>query len=455
MKPRTYDASRTTEAVALLFTVGFLIASPLAALYTGEWGSVWSEFFHILNSPSQLVTDYFKLGNLAATFLNAGLCGMACVCFMHLKGADSDISTWAGYFLVVAHCFYGLNFLNMWPMIIGIWVFCKVMRIRFRDNLSIAFFSTAFGPFVSELLHRYPLVEKAPVMIGPLSISIEGLFLSMALGLALGFMIPAMLPGAKKLHKGYNLYNGGLAFGFLGLVVFSYMYKTMGVTLPEPAVLENAVYEAHGNSYAFFINAFFIVMFGICLLVGWFWNGKSFKGYGELLADDGYRSDFFNEYGEANVWMNLGIYGLMMLLYFDIVIFATDGAGFTGATCGVILAAMSFAASGQNPRNVWPILAGFAVLSAWVSILCILNGRGIPWTLSTQGYMNGIAFATGLCPFAGVYGKKVGIAAGILCAIMCTTTSVVHGGFVLYNGGFTAGMTALILTPMIELYRKK
>lgn len=39
-----------------------------------------------------------------------------------------------------------------------------------------------------------------------------------------------------------------------------------------------------------------------------------------------------------------------------------------------------------------------------------------------------------------------------MCASMCTATSALHGGLVLYNGGFTAGTTALILLPILEHY---
>ncbi|MCI9592035.1 MAG: DUF1576 domain-containing protein, partial [Lachnospiraceae bacterium] len=41
---------------------------------------------------------------------------------------------------------------------------------------------------------------------------------------------------------------------------------------------------------------------------------------------------------------------------------------------------------------------------------------------------------------------------GFLCASMCTATSALHGGFVLYNGGFTSGITVLILLPILEKY---
>ena len=85
-------------------------------------------------------------------------------------------------------------------------------------------------------------------------------------------------------------------------------------------------------------------------------------------------------------------------------------------------------------------------------------GFDINWTLSTQAYMNGAAFATGLCPITGHYGKRFGMIAGAMCAVMCTSTSAIHGGFVLYNGGLTSGITALIMVPLLEYYfsgRKK
>ena len=74
------------------------------------------------------------------------------------------------------------------------------------------------------------------------------------------------------------------------------------------------------------------------------------------------------------------------------------------------------------------------------------------WTLSTQPYINGLAFATGLCPFAGKYGVKIGILAGFISAVVCTITSDMHGGLVLYNGGFNAGLTALVLLPVLDFY---
>ena len=89
------------------------------------------------------------------------------------------------------------------------------------------------------------------------------------------------------------------------------------------------------------------------------------------------------------------------------------------------------------------------------NVVCIITGREIPWSLSTQGYINSAAFATGLCPIVGRYGIRAGIAAGFMCASLCTSTSALHGGLILYNGGFTTGITALILLPILEHYIPK
>ena len=142
----------------------------------------------------------------------------------------------------------------------------------------------------------------------------------------------------------------------------------------------------------------------------------------------------------------------MFLLYINLTILFTKGVGFTGPTIGVVIASLTFAAMGQHPKNVWPILVGYQTLYFLTMYLCFIHDRDLSWSLSNQGYINGVAFATGLCPIVGRYGIRAGIAAGFICASMCTATSTLHGGFVLYNGGLTTGITALIFLPILEHY---
>lgn len=268
----------------------------------------------------------------------------------------------------------------------------------------------------------------------------------------MGYITPAILPGARAWHKGYNLYNGGLAFGVFGFFIFNLMYRTMGITPPEAILIENPIYTSFGESYRLYGNCFYLLIFLLCFLFGYFLNGRSFHGLSHLLRDTGFRSDFAEKYGMPVCLMNIGLYGCFFLGYLNLVILFTNGSGFTGPTFGIMLAALTFSAMGQHPRNVLPILIGYQILFLITGLICHINGRELTWSLSTQGYLNGVAFATGMSPLVGHYGFRVGILSGFLCGSMCSATSALHGGFVLYNGGFTAGTTVLILLPILEHY---
>lgn len=450
MKKRNYTNSQIINGIAFGFSAAFLISAFIAALYTKEWGSVFYDWYLILISPCPLVTDYFAIGGLASAMLNAGACGMACFLAMVLLKGDSQPNTLAGYFLVVAHCFYGLNFLNMWPCFSAPFLYLKLKKLDFKRNLHICMFATSFGPFISEFLFRY--TQRDTYTFGVANLTLSGIALAVGFALVLGFAVPAILPGAKSWHKGYNLYNGGLAFGMFGFFVFNFMYKTMGISAPEAHSYTNEIYETFGRNYHLYATVFFLIVFLICIAIGFNLNGKTFKGYYKLTKDTGFNSDFAEKYGMPLCLINIGVYGIIFLIYINIITIFTSGAGFTGPTIGVILAALTFTAMGQHPKNVWPILIGYVMLYLVTIFFCQINGRDITWSISTQGYINGVAFATGLCPIVGRYGIRAGIIAGMMCASMCTATRDLHGGFVLYNGGFTSGITALVLVPILEHY---
>ena len=248
--------SQLIHLTAISFTVFFLISSLAAAVYTGEFGTVFYDWYLIMISPCPLVTDYLSIGGLGSAMLNAGACGLVCVLFMlGLKG-ESHVNTLAGFFLVVAHCFYGLNFLNMWPCFLAPFIYLHLKKLDYKQNLHICMFSTSFSPFISEFLFRY--TQRGSYQFGQLNLEPEGVVLALAFSLLLGFIIPAILPGAQAWHKGYNLYNGGLAFGFFGFFVFNFMYKTMGILSMGRISRNNEIYNRFGHSYQLYANLFFL-----------------------------------------------------------------------------------------------------------------------------------------------------------------------------------------------------
>ena len=101
--------------------------------------------FKIITSPSKLVTDYFALGGLGSTFFNAAVCGLAANALIYVSRVKAKATTLAGYMLVIAHGFYGLNFLNMWPTVFGVILFCIVRKKRFKEYVHVAFVFDGVG----------------------------------------------------------------------------------------------------------------------------------------------------------------------------------------------------------------------------------------------------------------------------------------------------------------------
>ena len=450
-------ASRSDTSILhrymLSWSLAFLLCVPIACIYSEEGLDIFKNFYFIIISPSNLITDYFNVGGLGSTFLNVALCGLSCNLMVKRSGAKPNSRIVAGYFLVIAHCFYGLNFLNMWPTVLGVFIYCRVTDRKFADNLPTAMFSTALAPFVSDFLFRYTVGEE--YVFGLLDVSVSGVIFALVFGVAAGFAVPALLPATTEMTRGYSLYKAGLAIGILGMFVYSFLYKSLGISAPSPVSRQNFAYEQNGEKYAIFMNLFFVVMFSFSVLMGFLRNRRSFRQYGKLLRSTGYKVDFTESYGAPTSIINIGVFGLLILIYFNIFLLLPSGMRFTGPTSGVIIAAVTFCSAGQTPKNTWPIGLGYLLTTFILQGISWVVGADFALASSTQGYINSFAFATGLCPFAGRYGWHIGVVAGMLNAIICTSTSALHGGFVLYNGGFTAGLTALVLLTVLDFYKVK
>ena len=161
--------------------------------------------------------------------------------------------------------------------------------------------------------------------------------------------------------------------------------------------------------------------------------------------------------------INMGVYGLFIMLYYNIIhgMTVVDGnivfttAKFTGATMGAIMCMYAFCAQGAQPRTVFPIAVGYAVASLLPFFMYYFGV--VPqqnWTLTTQAILVGMCFASGLAPVSGRFGFWGGVIAGAMHATLVMSVPLWHGGFCLYNGGFTAGVVAFLLIPVLECYRK-
>ena len=154
---------RLIRAYTVFISLFFLLATPIAVYYTKEW-DFFENLWEILTSPSKLITDYFALGGLGSTLFNTAICGLIANAIIYITRLRPNATTLAGYMLIIAHGFYGLNFINMWPPFFGVILFCLVMKRRISENIHVAFFATALAPFVSEVLFRYSVGSFDPAV---------------------------------------------------------------------------------------------------------------------------------------------------------------------------------------------------------------------------------------------------------------------------------------------------
>lgn len=428
MKKDTIAAPRVLRLTFCAFTLAFL----LAALVAPDRADMLAGLGRILTGPAQLTKDYFKpeLGGLSASMLNTALIAAICTALTFLPGANVTGATALAWFLTVGFGTYGMNPLNMLPMLLGALVYAKIRREPFAKNIHFAMFATGLSPLVTQVLLYYPDYASGP------RFTLVGAGLALLVGVAVGCAMPALCAHSPALHKGHNLYNAGPAAGFLCFLLFTMLYKTAGVEAP-------AIAADLGEGQPLFANLFCIACFALCLSAGLILNG-GVGDYLKLLRDTGYRTDFTQKFSAGSVLMNLGVYGLFILLYYNLI-----GATFTGPTMGAVFCMVCCFAVGATPRNVLPIMLGYGLMG-------LLHKLGVTaFAVNSQALVIGLCYASGLAPVAGEFGFVAGIVAGLLHGCLVTSVPAIHGGFCLYNGGFTAGIVCFIFVPILEHWRRK
>ena len=406
----------------------------IAAVIMPDRGSMLSGFWTILTQPCKVSTNYFAMGGYAATFLNMGLVGLVCTALCFLPGAKPNNATTLAVILTIGFGSWGINVFNIIPTILGVALYCLVKKEKLGAQANAMMFSTGIAPLISDLVLRYPGEAVA--------FSWGGLALAIFVGIIIGFFLPAGLTHSPVVHKGYDHYSAALPIGMTAFFLRAVLYKVMGGTLPAaPAAdtLSVASWPA--------VNVFCFAVFGLCIVFALLMGCKP-KDYWQLLKDPGHGVSFSTKYGNAAFLMNVGVFGLFIVAYYNLI-----GASFNGVTFGIIFCMLATCNSGSHPGNVWPIMVGYLLTSGVFGLLFVGEGD-FALTINAQAIVIGLCYANGLSPIAGKYGWGCGVLAGGLHYLLVTSVPDLHGGFCLYNGGFTAALICLMLVPQLERFCK-
>ena len=424
--------------VSVCFIVAAAILPDRSSMFTGLW--------KIMSQTCKISTNYFALGGYSATFLNMGLVGLFCTLLVCLPGAKPNQVTTLGVILTIGFGSWGINLLNAIPTVLGVFLYAAVKKEKLGAVSNAMLYSTGIAPLISDLLFRYPGIDY-------IGFNWLGLGLALFIGLVIGFFLPAGLAHAPNIHKGYDHYSAAVPIGMTAFFLRAALYNVM--LGKSPAALGLSTMAAPDVTLQMGANIFCIALFALCILFALLMGCKP-KDYWNLMKDTGHGACFTSKYGYAPFLMNVGLYGLMIIAYFNLA-GAIDGKDvWTGMTFGIVFCMLCTCNSGSHPGNVWPIMAGYMITSflfGWIYKL--LGGtEAYALTVGNQSILIGLCYANGLSPIAGKYGFGYGILASGLHYLLVTAVPDMHGGFCLYNGGFTAALICLLFVPQLEKFCK-
>ncbi len=396
-------------AIVALFPLAFVIV----ALMLDSPRGLLEGLGRIVTSRDTLITDYMGVGGIGAALLNAGLLTLAALVFYWRTGAVIGGASVACLFLVLGFALFGKSLLNVWFIVLGVYLYALYKKEPFAKHINVAFFGAALAPIFSEIFFSTAL---------PLHVSAP---LAVVTTLLLGFVLVPTAAHLFKTHMGFTLYNIGFVAGLLGTLIVA-IYKSYGF-VPDPVFIWTSGNNRLLGSLLF---GLFAAMAG-----GAFWIDRGvWRQQLALMRRSGQSpTDFVAHHGIAAALLNMSLTGAMGTVYVLLV-----GSELNGPTIGAIFTVVGFSAFGKHPKNI-----------IWIMLGVYIGSMLKDWSANDPSAVLAALFGTTLAPIAGRFGWRWGIVAGFVHSSVAQTVGALHGGLVLYNNGFAAGLVAAILVPVI------
>ena len=366
-----------------------------------------------------LITDYVALGGVGAALLNSAILGFINLYLVKLNKPQPNGKLMAGLYVTIGFSLFGKNLFNTLPIMAGVWLNSRANKKRFSDQIFRAMLSGTIAPIVSEVAFQGNTTSVIKIAV------------SYLIGIFIGFVFPIVIEAVKRMHRGYCLYNAGIAGGFIA-TFFVCLYRSLGY-----AVLPENYWD---TSHTFFLAAIAYSIAGAMILYAIIREGplKALRKYVQLLKEcDHNDNDYFFKYRDT-CYINIGVMCIVstsLMLFLKIPI--------NGPVLGGIFTVCGFAAAGKHLLNTIPVFAG-SVAAAY------FNHMDVTASLNSLA----ILFSTGLAPVTGKHGWYSGVAVGFLHVSVAIFIADLNGGLNLYNSGFAGGFVAITFVPMIVFLKE-
>lgn len=389
----------------LLMAVGVGMGHPEQIL-PGLW--------KIVTMQDLLITDYIYIAGTGAAFVNAGLVTIISIWLIRLTGDPYNGFTIVEMGLMAGFALFGKNVFNIWPIILGTWLYARYQREPFAKYASVALLSTSLAPLVSYMA------------LGSVHASLP---LGVFVGVLVGFVMPSLSAYTYKVQNGMNLYNMGFACGLFAMMIVPVL--TAFGDKPD-----SVLYWSTGHDLE--LGAVLVLICTLFILAGFFFSGVPawavWAGFRRLMSTTGRApSDYLRMFGVGPVLVNIGCNGLIATAYILLI-----GGDLNGPTLGGIFTVMGFSAFGKHPRNIIPVMVG-----VW------LGAEAMHYSPSYPALQLAGLFGTTLAPISGHFGAVFGLLAGFIHSALVLQTGGPVAGLNLYNNGFSGGLIAIVLYPTL------
>ena len=398
----------------------FILIVLLGSLFIDPFDVFMDGLKQIIVQSDVLVSDYFEIGGIGASLFNASLLAMGSVLLIRISKAPMNGYVLTSVMMMAGFGLFGKNIVNVIPIILGTYIYSYYRSETFGDVVHIGLFSPSFSPIVTEIMF---VIDMDPTV---------RVILAVAVGMSVGFIITPISRHLFRVHKGFSLYNIGFSIGLLSTLYVSLM-KSYGFITYQRLILSS------GNNQI--MSVFLVLLFFLTFAYGAYYTDFKFARLRMLFKESGYgNNDFIVKYGLGTSMMNMAINGLVAWAY---VVFIAKGQ-LNGPSIGGILTVYGFGGLGKHARNILPIFVGV-----------YLGGITQIWDIHETSGLFAALFGTALAPVAGRFGFIMGVIVSFVNSSVVLNSGILHGGMNLYNTGFSAGLVAAVLLPLMEMIQRK
>ena len=112
---------RLLSLIPLYFMIVGLFLQPITEILPGLWT--------LIKEPDFLITDYFLVGGIGTSFINAGLLMLLCIWTIYFLDMEMDGHTITSSCLMFGFSLFGKNLLNIWAILLGVYLYLSLIHI--------------------------------------------------------------------------------------------------------------------------------------------------------------------------------------------------------------------------------------------------------------------------------------------------------------------------------------